>query len=545
MKRSKTISIILIAAIIIVLFIRIFNNRNTEIEDKVIKESIEDIYIKNGQTSKEKDFTKEDDFIKLQKLDDKYNKISDYGKGFTMSYYQGMSVDSSLSNVKTTMSSDDIIIEVYYDDLTDRNANYADYTSYSNKFLENNPKDHKKEFESNKKVNRRNTHILIWSRDKLKHIENDKNHYMSAEIQSNNNKNEIYTIFMKSSKPFKTEDQNNYMDIIESFRIIEKQATAKVNTTFKPSNKNLNDETKEFHKKYFSETSKMRWGIFENDVPEQLETLDQLEERMNYDFEFVVRYDFFSSPEILPLSGLENAYEHGKAVELTFQTTYDYKTSPSNLYEILDGKYDDYFKQYASRLKEFNHPVLFRLNNEMNGDWCEYSSYHFSKDTEMFKESWKYIHDLFEENGVDNVLWVWNPHDISFPDFAWNNYLNYYPGDEYVDIVGLTGYNNGTYYPGEVWREFEEIYDPIYKEYSEIFEHPLMITEFSANSVGGDKIEWIKDMFDKIKKYDRLKVAIWWNNIDWDQDENPARLYRLDESEEMLDTFKEGFKEYK
>lgn len=545
MKRSKTISIILIAAIIIVLFIKIFNNRNTEIEDKVIKESIEDIYIKNGQTSKENDFTKEDDFIKLQKLDDKYNKISDYGKGFTMSYYQGMSVDSSLSNVKTTMSSDDIIIEVYYDDLTDRNANYADYTSYSNKFLENNPKDHNKEFESNKKVNRRNTHILIWSRDKLKHIENDKNHYMSAEIQSNNNKNEIYTIFMKSSKPFKTEDKNNYMDIIESFRIIEKQATAKVNTTFKPSNKNLNDETKEFHKKYFSETSKMRWGIFENDVPEQLETLDQLEERMNYDFEFVVRYDFFSSPEILPLSGLENAYEHGKAVELTFQTTYDYKTSPSNLYEILDGKYDDYFKQYASRLKEFNHPVLFRLNNEMNGDWCEYSSYHFSKDTEMFKESWKYIHDLFEENGVDNVLWVWNPHDISFPDFAWNNYLNYYPGDEYVDIVGLTGYNNGTYYPGEVWREFEEIYDPIYKEYSEIFEHPLMITEFSANSVGGDKIEWIKDMFDKIKKYDRLKVAIWWNNIDWDQDENPARLYRLDESEEMLDTFKEGFKEYK
>ena len=368
---------------------------------------------------------------------------------------------------------------------------------------------------------------------------------MSAEIQSINNNKEIYTIFMKSSKPFKTEGEGNYMDIVESFRIIEKQATSKINTTFKPSDKKLNDETKEFYSKYFSDESPMRWGIFENDVPENLESLDVLEERMDYDFEFVVRYDFFSSPEIVPLEGLENAYRNGKTVELTFQSTYDDKLSPSNLYEILDGKYDDYFTEYASRLKEFGHPVLFRLNNEMNGDWCEYSSYHFSKDTEIFKESWKYIHDLFEKNGVENVLWVWNPHDISFPNFSWNNYLNYYPGDEYVDIVGLTGYNNGTYYPGEVWREFKELYDPIYKEYSETFEHPLMITEFSANSIGGDKIAWINDMFKDIKRYDRLKVAIWWNNIDWDQDGNPARIYRLDESEEMLDTFKEGFKEYK
>lgn len=57
-------------------------------------------------------------------------------------------------------------------------------------------------------------------------------------------------------------------------------------------------------------------------------------------------------------------------------------------------------------------------------------------------------------------IWVWNPNEKSFPNFCWNYADNYYPGDEYVDIVGLTGYNTGDYYDGEIWRRFDEIYDP-------------------------------------------------------------------------------------
>lgn len=544
--RQKVGFISLVLVIILGFALFKFKVGNEEIKDTVIEDSQDDIYIKDGKVVKENDFTKEDDFIKSQKLDGGLRKITDYGKGFTMSYYDDMTIDASLSEVKTVMNNDKMKIEVYYDDFSDdEDVSYEAYRNYSNMFLEDNEDDHKKEFESNEKVNGRQTHILGWSREKLKHIENDKNHYMSVEMESLNKEGEVYSIFMKSAEPFKDEGEGNYMDIVESFRIIEKEATSKLNARYKLADKNLNQETKEFFNKYFLASDKLRWGIFENDAPAELDFLNSLEERMDYDFEFLVRYDFFSSEEVVPVGELENAYAQGKAVELTFQSTYDDTESGGNLYKILDGEYDDYFKEYAEKLKGFKHPVLFRLNNEMNGDWCEYSSYHFSKDTDIFTESWKHIHDIFEENGVDNVLWVWNPHDISFPDFNWNNYLNYYPGDEYVDIVGLTGYNNGTYYPGEVWRDFEEIYDPIYDEYTEIFQQPLMITEFSANSIGGDKIAWINDMFDKMKKYDRIKVAIWWNGIDWDENMEPARIYRLDESEEMLDTFRERFQEYK
>lgn len=543
MKRKLIVgALIIISALTIFKFMPIL--KNLEPKDEIIEKSKNDIYIKNGVVVESDDFTSNDDFIKSQILDSNYNKISDYGKGFTMSYYSDMDIDTSLSLVKTALYNDNTIIEVYHDDFTDTQGSYQSYVNYSNTFLKN-TKDHLKEYESNRKINGRDTHILLWSREKLKHIENDKNYYMSADIKSNANNNEVYTIFMKSSKPFKSEGQGSYMDIIESFRIIDKQAKPKVNNTFKLKDRKFNQETQALYERDFLQSNKTKWGLFENTAPLEMDTLNKLEERLDYNFDYLVRYDFFSSPEIVPMGDIERAHSQGKTVELTFQTTYDYKANESGLYNILKGDYDDYFKEYAEKLKAFNHPILFRLNNEMNGDWCEYSAFHFSKDTEIFKEVWRHIYNIFEENNVDNVLWVWNPHDVSFPNFNWNHYLNYYPGDEYVDIVGLTGYNNGTYYPGEVWREFDEIYDPIYSEYSKLFEHPLMITEFSANSVGGDKLSWISSMFDKMKTYDRIKVAIWWNYIDWDAKNNPARIYRLDESEEMLDIFKNNLKEYK
>ena len=41
----------------------------------------------------------------------------------------------------------------------------------------------------------------------------------------------------------------------------------------------------------------------------------------------------------------------------------------------------------------------------------------------------------------------------------------YYPGDEYVDIVGLTAYNTGNYYPGENWSTFDELYLEYYNTF--------------------------------------------------------------------------------
>jgi beta-mannanase len=119
----------------------------------------------------------------------------------------------------------------------------------------------------------------------------------------------------------------------------------------------------------------------------------------------------------------------------------------------------------------------------------------------------------------------------------------YYPGSAYVDMIGLTGYNTGNYYPGERWRSFKEIYDPLYHGYEPLFSgKPFMITEFGANVYGGDKAAWITDAFKYLPDYPRISLAIWWNGIDMDG-QKKARIYRLEDLTSQM-AFKNGLAGY-
>ena len=119
-------------------------------------------------------------------------------------------------------------------------------------------------------------------------------------------------------------------------------------------------------------------------------------------------------------------------------------------------------------------------------------------------------------------------------------------------MIGMTGYNTGTYYAdvySEKWRTFDDIYKEPYDKYMEHFEKfPFIITEFASSSVGGDKAGWITDMFSSIKKYDNIKMALWWSSADYDLRDGKkllARPYWLDENEETTNAFKKGVAEYK
>lgn len=472
-------------------------------------------------------------------------KYTDYNTGFSIAYPAHMTPDTSLSAVVTAFSDEDTKLEILYDNFENSISNAEEYIEYGNRFAQN-TKDHTVEEDRMLYVNGMRVHLLKWERRRLSRVPNDKNHYVSAEFIKNTN--EVYTVFIKSSTPI-----DNEMDYIHSLQIFEPQGTPRNEKLFLKSRTRLNAETKTFYDKYFSAAAPLRWGVFEPSAPETFQYLTPLEKRVEYDFPFLLRYQ--SLEENLPRRGLQKAYDSNKYVELTLQTVnpglvnallrsgleYD---NASIIYEILDGQYDNYLNTYAQEMKNFGHPVLFRLNNEMNGDWCWYSAYYTCKDADLYKTLWRYIYEIFESNGVENVLWVWNPHDVSRPDFKWNHYLMYYPGDEYVDIIGLTGYNTGTYFPGEHWREFSDIYQPMYADYSSVFDKPFMITEFGSNSVGGDKPAWIDRMFDGIKQFPAIKAAIWWSGVDYDQNGQPGRVYLLDENDNTTEVFRKHLKEF-
>ncbi|MDR1583619.1 MAG: glycoside hydrolase family 26 protein [Prevotellaceae bacterium] len=86
---------------------------------------------------------------------------------------------------------------------------------------------------------------------------------------------------------------------------------------------------------------------------------------------------------------------------------------------------------YLLLLKQKNIPVLWRPLHEAAGGWFWWGA----KGAAPLKALWRLMFDTFEAKGLNNLIWVWTAEPN---DAAW------YPGDEYVDIVGRDIYNKPT-----------------------------------------------------------------------------------------------------
>lgn len=501
-------------------------------------------YFVNGKLSEKAIPDKDNDVKSVAETDDGRIILTDYPNGYSICIPEGFKIDPSLSPYKVSAYTDNMLIEIYYDDFAGTEITSEKYINNSAFFIRNNSLDHKKETETWMDIKGYKTHVLKWSRKKLSRVAGDKNHYVCAEVIKN--EKEVYTVFFKSAEPI---EESFYLPVISSFTIREKIGKPCVSRTFESNIiKKWNRETSAYFKNTFLNPDKFTWGIYDVQFHERMEPLEALERELCYKFGILLRYNIF--PEYENVSAIKNtldrAYSQNRIVELSFQTLYVKNNKAGNaVYDILDGQYDRILDAYAKMLRDFGHPVLFRLNNEMNGAWCKYSAYYTSKDTEIYKSLYRYIYNYFAQKGADNVIYIWNPNDESYPNYKWNDAMMYYPGDEYVDLIGLTGYNTGTEIEGEKWRNFTQIYDPLYANYEKLFSQPFIIGEFGSGNGGGSKEDWIREMFANMHKYGRIKAAVWWNYNDYDKNWKPLRTYRFDENKETLNAFKQGLRKYK
>ena len=84
--------------------------------------------------------------------------------------------------------------------------------------------------------------------------------------------------------------------------------------------------------------------------------------------------------------------------------------------------------------------VLFRPLLEMNGGNDQYPSWNWwgGKDTFQFKTLWQYVHNYFTNvKGLNNIIWVYSVQNY------WRKELDYYPGSNFVDVVGYDYYPLG------------------------------------------------------------------------------------------------------
>lgn len=450
-----------------------------------------------------------------------YNKYD----GYSLMIGEEFFVDLSLAGVVAKLYNDDTVIEIYKQSTSNISADY--YTNQLYTFL-GNKTDHTLTLQETRTYAGRNVKVTAWHRDALSKVEGDKNYYLYFDVVE---ADAVYSIYIKSSRKDLKPEQYCYLP-----QTLELFAPTKKAPTFQgaPVQKQWSEETAAFYETYYGAAAEQTWGIMEPNAAKSgdFTVVDAYEDALNYDFSVLSTYSGFSDESLALLDQrLQNAWADGKVLQLSLQP--DSAKKGNILYEILQGTWDDVLDVYVQKIQAFGHPVMIRLMNEMNGNWCEYSGVFSSNDPLIYKEAYRYIYRRFEDAGVDNVLWIWNPNGISYPTVDWNHTLMYYPGDEYVDIVGLTAFNTGTYYAsaGETWKDFTTLYKDLYTQYCDWFEHPLMFTGFACAEMGGDKRAWTEDMFQKIGEYDRAKVLVWWDSVDYDlrDPQNPiiARDYRI------------------
>lgn len=258
--------------------------------------------------------------------------------------------------------------------------------------------------------------------------------------------------------------------------------------------------------------------------------------------------------EDFPMDACVQLHERGIIPHLTWELFWPSK-NPNNcsgtgaegytgFNDVLAGKYDAYIDQFARDAKAFDQPVFMRFLHEFNGNWYVWSGNKNGQangGAEKVIAVWRYVVDRFNAIGANKVQWLWVPHGPStdLSTEAWNAVANYWPGDAYVDWIGLDGYN---FYPQDPWgnprpyRDFDNCFRALYDDCAVLGDQPMMIAEFGTGEFeykGDDKSTWVRDTFSKIKTdYPRIRIFTWFNinkELDW----------RVNSSPEALKAFKE------
>jgi hypothetical protein len=195
--------------------------------------------------------------------------------------------------------------------------------------------------------------------------------------------------------------------------------------------------------------------------------------------------------------------------------------------EITSGASDALIARAARQLKRQDRPVLLRWGWEMNGDWYAWSAARNGQDNKAYVAAWHRLHDIFAAEKATNVSWVWSPNWNSAPVEPWNTFAALYPGDAYVDWVGVSGYN--------LHRETPDtLFAPIYRAYAA--RKPIMITEVGSMDRGGrTKADWITLFAKWVEAHPGVGGVTW-----FDTDTHPgyAEKWRIDTDPESLAAYK-------
>lgn len=177
------------------------------------------------------------------------------------------------------------------------------------------------------------------------------------------------------------------------------------------------------------------------------------------------------------------------------------------LQAIADGYFDSYITSWAHAAAAWKGPLLLRFAHEMNGSWYPWCVGVNGNSPAEYVAAYQHVHAGFSTAAASNVFWIWSPNVLT-PTTA--NLASLYPGDQYVNFVGVDGYNFGTSTAFGRWRTPQQVFGATLTNIRTFAPgKPILIAETASSDEGGSKAVWISELVNYLKAQTHVVGFVW------------------------------------
>jgi hypothetical protein len=189
------------------------------------------------------------------------------------------------------------------------------------------------------------------------------------------------------------------------------------------------------------------------------------------------------------------------------------------LERIAAGALDAPLRAWGEAAAASRIPLVVEFGPEVNGEWFPWNGLYHGAGTPTadgpagpaaFRAAYRRVVEAIRAAGARNVEFAFHVEDYSAPEAGWNRASLYYPGDDYVDWVGVSIYGDPPPQP------FAAALRDAYAQLSEFAPtKPVAILEFGApQSLGARaKARWIRAALATLAggRFERVHAASWWD----------------------------------
>ena len=209
-----------------------------------------------------------------------------------------------------------------------------------------------------------------------------------------------------------------------------------------------------------------------------------------------------------------NCWTQANVDQITYSLPMLPEDGSATLAQGAAGKFDDVFRNFARKLVQTGYPnAVIRIGWEFNGEWYAWAA---SKDPQAWIAYWRRIVDTMRAVPGAKFKFDWCPGN------GWTNFRaeDAYPGDAYVDIIGMDVYNqswnSNTVTPEQRWNEQVNQRHGLkwHAQFAAAHGKPISFPEWgtgirSDGHGAGDDAQFIEGMADWIATHDVAYHNYW------------------------------------